>query len=102
MVLVHWQSKRQHVVSRSSTKAEYRSLAPLVAELTLISSVLSGLKFPLSRSQMVWCDNLSTVMLFENTIQHAETKHVELDLYFVQEKVLQGHLVVKHIPSADQ
>lgn len=31
---VSWQSKKQHTISRSSTEAEYRSLAQLTAELT--------------------------------------------------------------------
>lgn len=41
-------------------------------------------------------------MLSANPIQHGQTKHVELDLYFVREKVLQGQLIMKHIPSGDQ
>lgn len=50
----------------------------------------------------MWCDNLSTVMLSTNPIQHPKTKHVELDLNFVKEKVLQGSLIVDHIPFVDQ
>lgn len=32
--LVFWQSKKQHIVSRSSIEVEYRSLAHLVVEIT--------------------------------------------------------------------
>lgn len=45
---------------------------------------------------------MSTVQLSANPILHARTKHVELDLYFVREKVVQGALFVKHVPSVDQ
>lgn len=69
--LVSWQSKKQQVVSRSTTKTEYRSLAHVVAELTWISPVLSKLNFLLSRPSIVGCDNLSTVMLSANPIHHA-------------------------------
>lgn len=41
-------------------------------------------------------------MLSANPIQHARTKQVELDLYFVREKVQSGSLMVKHIRSVDQ
>lgn len=41
-------------------------------------------------------------MLSANPIQHSRTKHVELDLYFVREKVQNQSLFVKHIRSADQ
>lgn len=37
---------------------------------------------------MVWCDNLSIVALLANPILHSGTKHMELDLYFIQENVL--------------
>lgn len=100
--LISWQSKKQSLVSRSGTEAEYWSLALLVAEITWISSLLAELHFPLSKPPVAWCDNLSTVLLSANPIQHARTKHLELDLYFVREKVLHGQLVVKHVPSSAQ
>lgn len=37
-------------------------------------------------------------MLSTNPIQHARTKDVGHNLYFVGEKVIQGQLVVKHMP----
>ena len=37
-----------------------------------------------------------------NPVQHARSKHIELDLYFVREKVSTNQLTVKHVPSSDQ
>lgn len=42
------------------------------------------------------------MLLSANPVQHARTKHIELDLYFVREKVLQGTITVKHVPSTNQ
>ena len=100
--LISWQSKKQHIVSRSSTEAEYRSLAGLVVEITLLRSLLSELQIPLAKPSLVWCDNLSTVLLSANPVLHARTKHIELDLYFVREKVIWKEVEVRHVPSADQ
>ena len=50
----------------------------------------------------LFCDNLSATFLAANPIFHSRVKHVELDCYFVQEKVLNKTLVVQHIPSCDQ
>eukprot|EP00261_Vitis_vinifera_P039164 XP_019080407.1 PREDICTED: uncharacterized protein LOC109123862 [Vitis vinifera] len=100
--LISWQSKKQHIVSRSSIEIEYRSLAGLVAEITWLRSLLSELQLPLAKPPLVWCDNLSTVLLSANPVLHARTKHIELDLYFVREKVIRKEVEVRHVPSADQ
>lgn len=41
-------------------------------------------------------------MLFANPTEHAGNKYVELDLYFVREKVHQRSLIVQHIPCVNQ
>uniref|UniRef100_A0A803NGJ8 Integrase catalytic domain-containing protein n=1 Tax=Cannabis sativa TaxID=3483 RepID=A0A803NGJ8_CANSA len=100
--LITWQSKKQHTISRSSTEAEYMSLASVVAEITWLQSLFSELKIHLPRKPVVWCDNLSTILLTQNPVPHARTKHIELDLYFVREKVQQGLISVNHVPAVDQ
>ncbi|PON70287.1 hypothetical protein PanWU01x14_082110 [Parasponia andersonii] len=89
-------------MSRSSTEAEYHSLANLTAEITWIQSLLYELQVSQSRTPITWCDNLSTVLMSADPVLHARTKHIELDLYFVREKVLQQQLDVRHVPTIDQ
>ena len=100
--LVSWSSKKQHTVSRSSTEAEFRALASLVAEITWLQSLLGELQVLQGKNPVIWCDNVSTMMLAANPVLHARTKHIELDLYFVREKVLQKKVEIRHVPSQDQ
>ena len=86
--MVSWYSKKQHTISRSSIEAEYRSLANIVAELTWLTSLLEELRVATTKIPIIRCNNLSTVQLAANPVLHARTKHVELDLHFVREKVL--------------
>ena len=51
---------------------------------------------------MVFYDNISAVYLSGNPVQHQRTKHVELDIHFVREKVQVGHIRVLHVPSEHQ
>ncbi|KAL5775315.1 hypothetical protein ACOSP7_012872 [Xanthoceras sorbifolium] len=100
--LVTWSAKKQHTISRSSTEAEYRSLASTVAELTWLKSLLQELRVPQPVIPTIWCDNLSTIAMASNPVLHARTKHIELDLYFVRDKVVQGAIQVNHVPTIDQ
>ena len=54
----------------------------------MVTSLLEELRVTTTKIPIIWCDNLSTVRLATNPILHVRTKHVELDLYFVREKVL--------------
>jgi hypothetical protein len=51
---------------------------------------------------IIYCDNQSAVLLAHNPILHARTKHMEIDLFFVREKVLAKQLTVQHIPGDNQ
>lgn len=91
--LVSWSSKKQPLVARSSTEAEYRSMAHTTSELLWLQSLLNVLQIPFHTLALL-CDNLSVVMLAHNPIFPARTKHMELDIHFVREKVVAKSLSV--------
>lgn len=51
---------------------------------------------------MVYCDNISAVYMAANPVHHRRTKHIELDIHFVREKVALGQLRVLHVPTTQQ
>jgi histone deacetylase 1/2 len=101
--LIVWSSKKQQLVARSSREAEYRSMANTAAELLWIQSLLGELKVQFLVPTLL-CDNLSAVALTHNPILHSRTrtKHIDLDIHFVREKVLAKQLNVLHVPAVDQ
>nr|GEU84414.1 hypothetical protein [Tanacetum cinerariifolium] len=74
--LLAWSSKRQDTLSRFSVEAEYLTLD--------------------------YCDNLNAVHMSANLVQHQRTKHIDIDIYFVRDKVAAGHVRVLHVPSRFQ
>jgi len=100
--LISWSSKRQNTVSRSSAEAEYRAVANAVAEASWLRQLLSELHSPLRRATLVYCDNISAVYMTSNPVQHQRTKHIEIDLHFVRERVVVGDLRVLHVPTSSQ
>jgi gluconate kinase len=100
--LVSWSAKRQTVVSCSSTEAEYRVVTNGMAEATWLRQLLHELQTPPSLCTLVYCDNISSVYLSTNPVQHQHTKHVEIDFHFVREKVAISQVHVLHVPTTSQ
>ncbi|KAL3634153.1 hypothetical protein CASFOL_021207 [Castilleja foliolosa] len=100
--LIAWSSKKQQSVSKSSTEAEYRSLALITSEIMWIGHLLDELKIKQTRKPQIWVDNQSAIYLASNPILHARTKHIELDYHFVREKVVSDLIQVNYVPSLDQ
>ena len=82
------------MVSRSSTKFEFRGLVNVVVELTWVESLLHELQIPFSPLPLLFYDNISATYLVANPILHSQTKHVEIDYHFVSEKVSNGPLAI--------
>nr|KYP76396.1 Retrovirus-related Pol polyprotein from transposon TNT 1-94 [Cajanus cajan] len=77
LTAIHWQSVKHVIVSRSSTKSEYKALANLAAEVAWIRSLLQEIKFKIPRTPILWCDNLNAKALATNPVYHSRTKHIE-------------------------
>ncbi|GJX55740.1 ribonuclease H-like domain-containing protein [Tanacetum coccineum] len=100
--LLRWSFKHQDTLSRSSAEAEYRGVANAVAETSWIRNLLRELHTPLFTATLVYCDNVSAVYMSANPVQHQRTKHIEIDIHFVRDKVAAGHVRVLHVPSRFQ
>jgi len=94
--LVSWSSKKQNVVSRSSTEAEYRSIVAALADITWIQSLLTELRIP-SSTPIIHSDNLGVVHIAANPVMHSRSKHFELHLHFVRDRVQHKQLLVVHL-----
>ncbi|WVZ17679.1 hypothetical protein V8G54_010661 [Vigna mungo] len=93
--LISWSSKRQPTLSHSR-------VANVVSESCWIQNLLLELHCPIHKATMVYCDNMSAIYLSGNPIQHQRTKHIEMDIHFVCEKVARGEVRVLHVPSRYQ
>ena len=99
--LISWWSRKQKVTARSSTEAEYRSIAQTSTELTWIHTLLTELQVSFT-TPVIFCDNQSAVSIAHNPVFHNRTKHMEIDVFFVREKILAKQLTIVHVPALDQ
>lgn len=84
---ISWKSKKQSVVSRSSAEAEYRAMATTVSEILWMRWLLKELEMPCNGPTQLFCDNEAARNIANNPVFHERTKHVEMDCYFVRERV---------------
>jgi hypothetical protein len=77
-------------------------VAHAVAETVLLRQLLTKLHRPLQQATIVYCDNISAIYMSSNPVQHRRTKHIEIDIHFVREKVSLGQVRVLHVPTTAQ
>ncbi|WVZ67198.1 LOW QUALITY PROTEIN: hypothetical protein U9M48_016313 [Paspalum notatum var. saurae] len=92
--LVSWSSKR--------AEAEYRVVAHVVAECCWLRQLLQELHVPLKVATVIYYDNVSAVYMAANPVHHRRTKHIEIDIHFIREKVALGEVRILHVPSQYQ
>ncbi|XP_071713288.1 uncharacterized protein [Rutidosis leptorrhynchoides] len=88
----------------------YCSLAEALQYLTFnrldisyaIRNVLRELHCPLFSATLVYCDKASVVYMSDNPVQHQRIKHIEINIHFVRDFVINGHVRVLHVPSRYQ
>ncbi|WVZ85689.1 hypothetical protein U9M48_032584 [Paspalum notatum var. saurae] len=100
--LISWRSKKQPVVSRSSAEAEYRAMSLAISEMMWVKNLLSELYVLRKGPLKLWCDNKSAINIANNPVQHDRTKHVEIDRFFIKEKLDSGVLELRHVNSSNQ
>ena len=79
--LVSWRSKKQDVVSRSSTEAEYRALVDTACELVWLCWLLADIDVPQPTATPLYCDNCSAIYIAHNDVFHERNKHIEIDCH---------------------
>jgi hypothetical protein len=85
-------------VSQSSAEAEYHGIANVVAESYWLRQLLLELGHPPQRASIVFCDNVRAAYMPSNLVHHQRTKHIEIGLHFVRDKVSLCDVKFLHVP----
>ena len=94
-------SRKQPIVSRSSTEVEYKAVANTTAKVLWLKVLMCDLGVSITATPIIWCDNIGATYLLVNPIFHACTKHMEIDFYFVRDWVVDKTIQIRFIPSKE-
>jgi hypothetical protein len=98
---VSWSSKKQSIVSLSSTEAEYVAQTHAAKEAIWLRSFVSEIRGENEKPLTISCDNQGAIALAKDNKYHARTKHIDLRYHFIREAVEDGKIKVQYIPTDD-
>jgi hypothetical protein len=48
---------------------------------------------------VIYCNNISSILLANNLIYHVRTKHIEVHYHFVRKKIIVGEINLIHVST---
>ena len=99
---VSWCSKKQPIVTLSTTEAEFVAAAVCACQGIWIKRVLKELGQLDEGCTTIMCDNSSTIKLSKNPVLHGRSKHIDVRFHFLRNLTKEGIITLVHCGSQDQ
>lgn len=99
--VVVWCSKKQPIVTLSTTEAEYVAACTAVQESIWIEKLLTDLDIEVKYPIQVFEDNFGCCMVSKNP-ETKRTKHIDVRYHYLRNLVLEGRYVLDQISTEDQ
>ncbi|GAU29997.1 hypothetical protein TSUD_160820 [Trifolium subterraneum] len=99
---ISWSSKKQPIVTLSTTEAEFVVAASCACQAIWLKKVMNQLGQKQEKCTVVYCDNSSSIKLSKNPVMHGRCKHIDVRYYFLRDLVKDGILEMKHCSTIEQ
>jgi hypothetical protein len=99
--VVSWFSKKQELVSLSTTESKYVAATHGMKEALWLRSLLEDAFAPVQEPTTLFSDNQSTITLTKDHRYHARTKHIDVRYHFIHWVVERGSLRLVYCPTAN-
>ncbi|GJV85459.1 ribonuclease H-like domain-containing protein [Tanacetum coccineum] len=87
---------------KSYVEAKYRSMSSATCEVIWLSNLLGDVGVKNLLPVVMYCDNSSALQIAANLVFHEKSKHFEIDVHLVREKVASGVIKTKKIHTSQQ
>lgn len=99
---VSWSSKKQPVVTLSTTEAEFIAAASCACQGVWMRRVLEKLGHAQNESTVIHCDNNSTIKLSKNPVLHGRSKHIDIRFHFLRDLTKDGTVELVYCSTQNQ
>ena len=97
-----WPSRKQSVVSLSTTEAEFIAVASCACQAVWMRRILEKLSHTQGNCTTMFCDNSSTIKLSKNPMMHGRSKHIDVRFHFLRDLTKEGVVELVHCGTQDQ
>ncbi|KAL5844965.1 hypothetical protein ACOSQ4_010923 [Xanthoceras sorbifolium] len=99
---VSWLSKKQPVVSLSTTEAEFIDVASCACQAVWLKRVLDMLSLNQDQTTAIYCDNSSAIKLSKNPVMHGHNKYIDVRFHFLRELTKAGSVELIYCSTQNQ
>ncbi|PRQ17740.1 putative RNA-directed DNA polymerase [Rosa chinensis] len=99
---VSWSSKKQPVVTLSTTEAEFIAAAYCACQGVWMRRIFKRLGHTQRGCTTVYCDNSSTIKLSKNPVMHGRSKHIDVRFHFLRQLTNDGIVELVYCNTQDQ
>jgi hypothetical protein len=99
--LVSWWSKSRRWW-RDLLQKLNRAMSLALCEVMWLKGMLKELQLLRNVTMLLHCDNVAAINIANNPVQFNRTKHVEIDRFFIKEKIDSRVLKLEYIKSCNQ
>lgn len=98
---VSWTTKRQEIISLSTTESEYVAITHASKEAIWLRSLISQIFSETLTPTTLFSDNQSAIALTKDHQYHARTKHIDIRFHFIRWIVENGSMSLVYCPTND-
>lgn len=98
---VMWSSKKQPIVTTSSTEAEFVAANAAVCEVIWFRKIFNDLLQPILEPSIVYEDNQGAIYMSKNA-ETKRTKHIDVRYYFLRDCVENKTVSLQYVPTKRQ
>ncbi|CAJ2663476.1 unnamed protein product [Trifolium pratense] len=99
---VSWSSKKQPIVTLSTTEAEFIAAANCACQAIWLSRLIAHISSDMNECITIFCDNSSSIKLSRNPVMHGRSKHIDVRFHFLRDLTKDGKIQLQHCSSFEQ
>jgi hypothetical protein len=99
---IYWVSKKQTLVTLSTTEAEFINLTPTACSLIWIKTLLKELGYADESPKLIFTDSANALAIALNPFERQRTRHIDIRYKWIIDRVRKHEFELQHVDTGRQ